>query len=144
MAFDPITAGLNFASKMMGSFGKLVPDADLKNKLQAELQEKATEFAGQIASDVHEELSGQIEIDKAEAASPDSFVRRWRPWLGWYGGTSYVTICVMTVTIGGVIHDNFMVTTGTSALGLLVLGLCGLRSTEKINGAAGGETKPKK
>lgn len=71
---DPISA---IASLIQTGVNKIFPDANIK-----------TEQALEIAKEVHEELMGQIEINKVEAASSSLFVAGWRPFVGWVCGIS--------------------------------------------------------
>ena len=76
MAFDPITAVASVADTVIKRiWGEKASDADivkLKNELLIEL---AKLDAAQ--------LTGQLEINKVEAASPSLFVAGWRPCMGW-------------------------------------------------------------
>ena len=73
MSLDPLTAGIDLINTAIGKF---FPDADekQKNALALELAQMQAEAAAQ---------QGQLEIDKAEAASPNLFIAGWRPAAGW-------------------------------------------------------------
>ena len=61
--------------------GKLVPDADLKAKLEHELK-----------TELHKANMAQIEVNKMEAQSRHWFVASWRPCVGW--------ICAFALALG--------------------------------------------
>ena len=56
--------------------GKFIEDKDQKNKLAFELATMADNHAQELAK-------GQLEINKAEAASGSVFKGGWRPAIGW-------------------------------------------------------------
>lgn len=62
--------------------GEVVVDKDKRNEINfklKELEDRANER-------LHEELMGQIEVNKVEAAHQSVFVAGWRPFIGWTGG----------------------------------------------------------
>lgn len=73
MAFDPITAISEAASKILDKF---FPNADesMKLKFQQATMEIQNEAANALA---------QLEVNKVEAQSPHWFVASWRPACGW-------------------------------------------------------------
>ena len=86
MAFDPITAALDFGGKLID---KVVPDATAA--AQAKVQMAQLEKSGELA-----QLAGSIQIIVAEAQSGSWLTRSWRPitmlvflglvvswWFGW-------------------------------------------------------------
>ena len=143
-AAAPAAQLIDGTSKIIGMF-KLSPE--LKAKLQAELTaenidlEKA-ELAAQVAA-----MQGQLEINKAEAASTNWFVAGWRPAVGWvcvlglfwaYVLQPFVEFAL--INFKGKIPDGIPhLDTGTLISGLLIplLGLGAMRTVEKIQDAAG-------
>ena len=73
MAFDPITAGINVLSTIL--------DRVLPNKAEAD-RAKAELLTMQVKGDL-DQMIGQLEINKVEAASGSVFVAGWRPASGW-------------------------------------------------------------
>ena len=73
MSFDPITAGLDVLGKIID---RVLPDKAANDKAKAELLQM------QMQGDLNQ-LMGQLEINKAEAASSSVFVAGWRPASGW-------------------------------------------------------------
>lgn len=78
MAFDPITAALDLGGKLID---RLIPDKTANDAAKAKLIEM------QVAGDLSQ-LTGQLEINKVEAASNSRFVAGWRPWIGWICGAA--------------------------------------------------------
>ena len=71
MALDPITAGLDLASTIVG---KIWPDKSAQEQQQ---------LAGALAM-----ISAQTDINKVEAANESTFVSGWRPAIGWICGAA--------------------------------------------------------
>lgn len=110
---------------------KFIPDKDEAAKLAFEIATMAEKHA-------HAEILAQIEVNKAEAASPSIFVAGWRPAAGW--------VCVLAMA------NNFILIPYANASGYLsvptldldqmmpvLLGMLGLaagRSFEKAKGVA--------
>jgi hypothetical protein len=89
-----------------------------------------------------QKVMGQLEINAAEAASPDPFTSRWRPFVGWCCGFGF-----LWASIGHPIFAYIAAIKGwppapaiDSDILLYVLGgmlgLGTLRSVEKVKGAA--------
>lgn len=72
MALDPITAGIDLAKV---AIEKIWPDKTEKEK---------AELAAAVAM-----VQGQLDINKAEAASGSAFVGGWRPFIGWVCGMAF-------------------------------------------------------
>ena len=121
---------------------KLIPDPAAKQAAQLELLKlqqagdfkvMETELAGQLA---------QIEVNKVEAASMNPFVSGWRPAVGW--------TCVLALLyeflgqplltyVAGMYSKPPAPTIDTTQLFMLVgsmLGISGMRMTEKLKGVA--------
>jgi hypothetical protein len=125
MALDPITAGLDLATTIVG---KIWPDRSAQEQQQ---------LAGLLA-----QLTAQTEIDKAEAQSSDP-LQHWRGGLGWVCTAAYAynfvlePLIVAGTTIAGhpVALPNLDIGS-LSTLTLGMLGLGGLHVTERIKSAA--------
>jgi len=131
MSFDPITAGFNFGSKLVGILSQWIPD-----------ETKANEAAAVIAGQFNQLIAGQIELNKVEAQSASLFVAGWRPAVGW--------VCVSAYAYNFVLQPFFtfiLLASGVSLpplpildwseLGLVLfgmLGLGGMRTFEKFKG----------
>lgn len=141
MALDPLTAGLDLAKTVVD---KIWPDKSEQEKL---------EIAGAIAA-----VQGQIDTNKAEAASSSRWVAGWRPAVGWVGALSLAMIYIPKALVLTIIwtyqcYLTLHAWTGTmpvpalpaypdlgvsDLIGLLMsmLGMAGLRSYDKKNGVA--------
>lgn len=126
MALDPLTAGIDLATV---AINKIWPD-------------KSAAEAAQLAAAVAI-VQGQLDTNKAEAASASPFTSGWRPGIGW--------VCVIALFFQYVARPTIVwvgILTGHSwpelpgiddnlwQLMLGMLGLGGLRSFEKVKGVA--------
>lgn len=134
MALDPLTAVLDIGGKLID---KLWPDPIEADKAKLELFK--LQQAGQL-----QEIAGQLEINKVEAASSSLFIGGWRPFIGWVCGSA-----LMYTYIGYPFLIWFFALVKPSVVppklgndGMLyelmfgMLGLGALRTTEKIKGVA--------
>lgn len=136
---NPLSAILDVGLKVLD---KLIPDPVQRAEAQRRLIE--LEQQGQLAA-LNAELqiaTGQIEVNKIEAASPDRFVSGWRPAVGWVCvaglGYQYLGQPLLTWLSGWgqipappsiALADLMVLLTG-------MLGLGGFRTVEKLKGAA--------
>lgn len=115
---------------------KLIPNADEASKAKARLLEM--QVNGELNS-----IAGQLEINKAEAASGNAYASSWRPTVGYICcfGLAYNFIVYPMLTwyaaryMPGfqpppLLSDNLM------ELVLGMLGIAGLRTVEKVKGIA--------
>lgn len=130
---------LPFLDVGMRIIDKIIPDPEQKAKyqfdllkLQQEGQFKELEATTQLAI-------GQIETNKAEAASNDPYSSRWRPTIGYICaiGLAYnYLIYPLLVWIAAYYKPDFrpppLVDDGLMELVLGMLGLAGLRTFEKV------------
>ena len=72
MAIDPVTAMLDIGGKVID---RLWPDP--VQAAQAKLELIKLQQSGDLA-----QIAGQLEINKAEAASANPFTSGWRPFVG--------------------------------------------------------------
>jgi len=126
MALDPLTAGMDLASTIIG---KIWPD-------------KSAAEAAQLAAAVAL-VQSQMDVNKVEAAHPSVFVSGWRPAIGWICGAAFawnwvgLPIAKMGLAIAGVSLDLSPASMAEMMPVLLgMLGLSGLRSFEKNQGVA--------
>lgn len=134
MPHDPITAGISLVQTFIGKF---VKDKDLAEKLSADLNSQ--KFAGDLSL-----LTGQLEINKVEAAHESMFVAGWRPYVGWICGTGVaIKFIVMPLAQFIVIlimdkppeFPEFNIAELLTLLGGM-LGFGALRTFEKLKGVA--------
>ena len=112
---------------------KAIPDAGEKARMKLEL----SKLADAEAQREHEQLMGQIEVNKVEAGHRSIFVAGWRPAIGWVGASSLAAIFVVQPIVQ--LATGEPVTLDTSELMVLVgglLGFGGMRTFDKIKGVA--------
>ena len=123
---DPLTAGISLVETVVG---RIWPD---------KTEQERAQLAAALAL-----VQGQVDINKAEAASPSAFTSSWRPAIGWVCASAlaiqYIARPLMAwagivsghplPTLPG-IDDNLW------QLMTAMLGLGGLRSFEKVKGVA--------
>lgn len=124
MALDPLTAGLDLAKTVVD---KIWPD-------------KSEQERAQLAAAL-QLVQGQIDINKAEAASPNAFTSGWRPFIGWVCGSAFawnwigLPVAVFASNYFG--HPLAVAPADMSEMMPVLmgmLGLAGLRSVERIKG----------
>lgn len=122
---------------------KLIPDPAAKAAAALEIQKMAQAGEFKEMDDALERARMQADVNKVEAASADTFTSRWRPSVGYVcaAGLAYAAIlepCLrLMVTVYGVSTPLPAVdTTLTMQLLLGLLGLGGMRTAEKVKGAA--------
>ena len=118
-----------------GILDKFIEDKDQKAALAHEIATMSEKHAQELAK-------GQLEINKAEAASGSVFKGGWRPFIGWVCGAAFAyhfvlqPFIVFGVAVTGVeipeLPSFDMGSLMTVMMGMLGLG--GLRSYEKKQG----------
>lgn len=124
-------------------FDKLIPDQNAAAAAKLEVMRLAQ--AGELASlDADLRMAtGQMEINKVEAAHPSLFVSGWRSFIGWTCGAAFAfkfiggpAIFVISQWFGHPITLPVFDFTEMSTILLGMLGLGGMRTVEKIRGVA--------
>ncbi len=123
----------NLIGPVTGLLDKVIEDKDQKASLAHEIATMSDNHAQQA-------LMGQLEINKAEAASGSIFKGGWRPFIGWVCGVAFAyhfvlqPLIVFGVTAAGVdipeLPEFDMGSLMTVMMGMLGLG--GMRSIEKL------------
>lgn len=123
---DPLSAGISLIETVVG---KVWPDKSEQERAQ---------MAAALSL-----VQGQIDINKAEAASPSAFTSSWRPAIGW--------VCAMALACqyiarpllewGGIVSGHPLpplpgIDNNLWELLTAMLGLSSLRSFEKLKGVA--------
>lgn len=115
---------------------RVIPDKNAAEKLKNDIQKEMAE------ADVKGILA-QLDIDKAEAASPSMFVAGWRPFIGWVCGAALAyQYVVAPIGMWAATWAGFHVPMPPKlddVLYQLVFGMLGmgaLRSFEKVSGVA--------
>jgi len=130
---DPITALLSIGNTLIT---RLFPDPAQAAAAQLELVKM--QQAGDLAA-----ISGQMDINKVEAASTNIFVSGWRPFAGWVCGLGLGYVAIIeplarfVATMVGY-HGAFPVIDTSLTMQILMgmLGMGGLRSIDKAKGVA--------
>ena len=120
---------LNIGAKILD---RVIPDKAEREKAQAELVKM--QLNGEL-----QQLAGQLEVNKTEAAHQSVFVAGWRPFIGWVCG---VALCYQFVlrpvitwavpSLGYTVAEMPGLDDNLWELMFGMLGLGGLRSYEKI------------
>jgi hypothetical protein len=126
MALDPVTAGIDLATTIVG---RIWPD-----KTAQEQQQLAATLSM---------IQGQMTINQAEAGNASTFVAGWRPFIGWVCGLAcawnWMGLPVAKVVLDYFGHQIAMSPADLSEMMPVLmgmLGLGGLRTFEKVQGVA--------
>lgn len=127
--------------KIGGIAGKAIVDKDKRNeiafKLEA-LKDKADER-------FHDELMGQIEVNKVEAAHSSIFVAGWRPFIGWTSGVGLGYHFVASPFIEFIArisgYTGEMPTVDAATLMTLILAMLGVGAQRSFDKMKGVDTK---
>ena len=129
MTLDPVTALFEVGSKVLD---RILPDP--AQQAAAKLELLKLQQNGELA-----QISGQMDINKIEAASSSVFVSGWRPSIGWVCGAGFAVQFVIgpLAEWGSALYGHPVkfpqMDTGTMMPLLLgMLGLGGLRTAEKL------------
>ena len=129
MTLDPVTALFEVGSKVLD---RVLPDP--AQQAAAKLELMKLQQNGELA-----QITGQMEINKVEAASSSLFVSGWRPSIGWVCGAGFAVQFVIgplaewgAALAGHPVKFPQMDTGTMMPLLLGMLGLGGLRTAEKL------------
>ena len=130
---DAVTAIVTFGSQLIT---RLFPDP--AQAAAANLELTKMQMSGELA-----QITGQLDINKVEAASTSVFVSGWRPFVGWVCGLGlgYVAIVepiarFIATMVGYTGNFPVIDTTITMQVLMGMLGMGGLRTLDKIKGVA--------
>jgi len=133
MALDPITAILDIGSKVID---RVWPDPSQAAAAKLELYK--LQQTGEL-----QQIMGQLEINKAEAASASVFVSGWRPFIGWVCGVAcawnWVGISIAKVIAAFFQYSIVLTPADLSEMLPVLMGMLGLgvlRTAEKMKGVA--------
>lgn len=136
------TAVADISKAVGGVIEKVVPDPDLKAKLQHETDLALVTQATSLQQAITDAATKQAEINLKEAESPSMFVAGWRPAVGWLciAGIAYAALLQPIVTwISSLFGGPALPTVDAAALTsllLALLGIGGMRSYEKVQGVS--------
>ena len=129
MALDPVSALFEIGGKVLD---RVLPDP--AQQAAAKLELMKLQQNGELA-----QITGQMEINKVEAASSSIFVSGWRPSIGWVCGAGFAVQFVIgplaewgAALAGHPVKFPQMDTGTMMPLLLGMLGLGGLRTAEKL------------
>lgn len=135
MTFDPITAAMDLGGKIID---RVLPDKAANDAAKAKLLEM--QVAGDLAV-----VTGQLDVDKTEAASNSIFVAGWRPFIGWVCGSAlgyqYILSPIgqwISALFGHPIAAPVLDIGQLMTLLLSMLGMGVLRSYDKAQGTGNG------
>lgn len=135
MAFDPITAALDLGGKVID---RILPDKAANDAAKAQLVQM--QLAGEL-----QQITGQIDVDKTEAASNSIFVAGWRPFIGWVCGSAlayqYIVSPIgqwLSSLVGHPVAAPVLDIGQLMTLLLSMLGMGVLRSYDKAQGTGNG------
>jgi len=133
MALDPITAAMDIGGKLID---RLWPDP--AQGAAAKLELIKLQQSGDLA-----QMTGQLEINKIEAANANMFVSGWRPAIGWVCALALLyqyLVRPLAVAIFAAVGHPLPVMPGLDEnlwqLMMAMLGMGGLRTFEKVQGVA--------
>ena len=119
--------------------GEVVVDKDKAREIKLEIEK----LADKADERYHEELMGQIEVNKVEAQHASIFVAGWRPFIGWTSGVGIAYTFVLAPFIEFVArasgYTQEMPLPDAAQLMTLVtamLGVGAMRSYDKVKGTA--------
>lgn len=132
MAFDPITAIAGVAQTVLS---RVLPDKPAQEAATAELARM--QLSGDLAA-----ISGQLQVDAAEAASKSTFVAGWRPFIGWICGCAlaydFIVRPFLMFAATGFRSHAIAPEIDVANLNQLLFGMLGLatmRTVEKLKGS---------
>ena len=130
---DPISSILDIGSKVID---RLWPDP--ATAASAKLELFKLQQSGELA-----QITGQLEINKTEAASTSVFVSGWRPFIGWVCGAAcawnWIGLKIALFVAAFFNHPLALTPADLSEMTPVLMGMLGiggLRTLEKINGVA--------
>ena len=133
MALDPVTAVLDIGGKLID---RMWPDP--AQAATAKLELIKLQQSGDLA-----QMTGQLEINKIEAANANIFVSGWRPAIGWVCALALLyqyLVRPLAVAVFAAIGHPLPVMPGLDEnlwqLMMAMLGMGGLRTFEKVQGVA--------
>jgi hypothetical protein len=133
VSLDPVSALLDIGGKVID---RLWPDP--VQAANAKLELIKLQQSGELAV-----IVGQLEINKAEAASASVFVSGWRPFIGWVCGAAcawnWIGLKIALFAAAYFEHPLTLAPADLSEMMPVLMGMLGIgamRTVEKLNGVA--------
>jgi len=112
---------------------EVVVDKDKRDQVNLEL--KKLEDNAQARLDA--QVTGQLEVNKVEAASGSVFVAGWRPFVGWVGGVGLGMQSIVLPLLAQITGRMYEMNTELLIMALgSMLGIGGMRTFEKVKGVS--------
>jgi len=112
---------------------EVVVDKDKRDQVNLEL--KKLEDNAQARLDA--QVTGQLEVNKVEAASGSVFVAGWRPFVGWVGGFGLAMQSIILPLLAQITGRMYEMNTELLIMALgSMLGIGGMRTFEKVKGVS--------
>lgn len=135
--------GIPFIGDLIDGVKDLISEVIVDKDKRNEINLKLRELEDTALARYHEELMGQIEVNKQEAASGSVFVAGWRPFIGWVSGAGVAWTFVVgplaewVSRLFGWMGKMPELDTGQlMALVLAMLGIGAQRTVEKVKGVS--------
>lgn len=136
--------GIPILGDIIDAVGDLASEVLVDKDKRDEVKYKLEELKDRAAAREHEELMGQVEVNKVEAAHTNWFVAGWRPAVGWVGtvGLGYSFVIEPLISWSARViwkYGGDFPALDTNTLMVLVtgmLGFGGLRTYERAKGIA--------
>lgn len=126
-------------SPVTGIVEELVVDKDKRNEIKLKIEE----LADKADERFHQELMGQIEVNKVEAQHASVFVSGWRPFIGWTSGVGIAYTFVLAPFVEAVARlsgyaGDMPVPDAAQLMALVtaMLGVGAMRSYDKKQGTS--------
>lgn len=143
MAFD---IGSLIGSSIGDAFQKIMSVFKVDPTKAMETQAQLETIRLQLESQLVQQITAQIDVNKVEAASPSAFVAGWRPAIGWCCGLGlfmqFIVNPIATWIAALMKHPIVFPTLDLGSLMTLLLGMLGLgtmRTYEKVAGVPGSD-----
>jgi len=138
-----IPALLGILTPIIGKVIDKIPNPAEREKARLEIELQIKQQETELLKLFTQNDSGQIEVNKQEAAHSSMFVAGWRPFVGWTCGAGVSWAFVLKpiadwiVAISGSTITTPVIQTGElMSLLLGMLGMGAIRSFEKVKGVA--------
>lgn len=138
-------AGIPIIGDIIDAVGGLISEVVVDKDKKRELEFKLEELKVQADERYHEELMGQIEVNKIEAQHSSIFVAGWRPFIGWTGGVGLAYTFVLSPFANQIAnwlgYSGEMVQLDTATLMSLVLSILGVGAMRSFDKREGTDTR---
>lgn len=134
---------LDFIPLLGNIIDRILPDPKVAADAKLEMMKMVQN--GQL-EELHAETQlaqGQLDVDKAEATNPNVFVSGWRPFTGWVCGSAmaykFILFPLLAFGFAAFGHPVQLPVLDWSEMSTVLMGMLGLggmRTYEKVKGAA--------